>query len=45
MLETISIDKLMFLDSILGGLSFIFLIVASFLDNKINEMKRGRNND
>ena len=44
MLESIAIDKLMFLDSILGGLSFIFLIFSSFLEDKINEMKRGKNN-
>ena len=44
MLESISIGKLMFLDSILGGLSFIFLVVSSFLDDKINEMKGKKNN-
>lgn len=45
MLETISIDKLMFLDSILMGLSFIFLVVSLFLGDKINEMKGEKNND
>ena len=44
MLETISIDKIMFLDSILAGLSLVFLAFSSFLDNKINEMKGKKNN-
>lgn len=44
MLESIAIDKLIFMDAILGGLFFIFSLINAFLDDKINEMKGKKNN-
>lgn len=44
MLESIAIDKLMFMDAVLAVFPLLFLFLSSKLDDKINEMKRGRKN-
>lgn len=44
MLESIAIDKLIFMNAILGELFFIFSLINAFLDDKINEMKGKKNN-
>lgn len=45
MLESIAIDKLMFLDAVLAIFPWSFMFLAFKLEDKINEMKRGINND
>ena len=45
MLNSIAIDKLMFMVAILSGFPLLFMFLASKLDDKINEMKRGMNNE
>lgn len=45
MLNSIAIDKLMFMVAILSGFPLFFMFLASKLDDKINEMKRGMNNE
>ena len=45
MLETISIDKLMFMVSVLSGFPLLFMFLASKLDDKINEMEGKKNNE
>ena len=45
MLNSIAIDKLMFMVAILSGFPLLFMFLASKLDDKIEEMKRGMNNE
>lgn len=45
MLESIPIDKLMFMVAILSGFPLLFMFLASKVDDKINEMKGKKNNE
>lgn len=45
MLESIAIDKLMFMVAVLSGFPLLFMFLASKLDDKINEMRGKENND
>ena len=44
MLESIAIDKLMFMDAVLAMFPLLFLFLSLKLDDKINEMKGKKNN-
>lgn len=45
MLNSIAIDKLMFMVAVLSGFPLLFMFLASKLDDKIEKMKRGMNNE